>query len=37
VHPPIKETEKGHFTACHFAEIATKEKLAIAKDKGVKK
>ena len=37
VVPPMKETEKGHFTACHFAEISTKEKLAIAREKGAKK
>jgi peptide/nickel transport system ATP-binding protein len=29
--PPLVEVEKGHFTACHFANIPTQKKREIAK------
>ena len=34
---PVVEVEKGHFVACHFAEISTAEKWETATEKGAKK
>ena len=31
--PPMQEVEQGHFAACHFANIPTKKKQEIAKNK----
>ena len=33
---PVVEVEKGHFAACHFAEISTAKKRKIADEKAKK-